>query len=178
MSGSSRGAGNHVLLLRAVNVGPHNRLAMKDLSNLLVDLGHGDVKTYLNSGNATFSSSRRSTQKLATEVEDGLRERLGLDVRACVRKAADIQNALEELPDLDGYIVVNVLFDRPAPEALKRCLDTDWSPETVLGNDQVLYLAYSPAGLHSGKVTNAKLEKLLGVGCTARTPATLRKLLT
>jgi uncharacterized protein (DUF1697 family) len=173
---SSRGGGHWVLLLRAVNLGPTNKLAMQDLKALLVDLGHGDVRTVLNSGNATFTSSRRSAAALAREVEAGLRERHGLGVRACVRKAADLAAALEELPDLDGYVVVTVLFDQPEPAALREVLAADWSPETVLGNDQVLYLAYAE-GVHTSALTTARLEKALGVGCTARTPATLRKLL-
>jgi uncharacterized protein (DUF1697 family) len=164
-----------ILLLRAVNLGPRNKLAMKDLAALLTELGHTEVKTYLNSGNATFTSPTRSAQKLATDIEDGLRERLGLDVRACVRKGSDLQKALDELPALDGYVVVNVLFDKPSARALKDVLEKDWSPERVVGNDQVLYLAYE--SVNGSKLTNAKLEKMLGVGCTARTPATLRKLL-
>jgi hypothetical protein len=39
----------------------------------------------------------------------------------------------------------------------------------------VLYLGFANAA--KTKLTNAKIEKLLGVGTTARTPATLRKLL-
>lgn len=177
MTGSRSGQ-SWVLLLRAVNLGPTNKLAMKDLKALLEDRGYGDVKTFLNSGNATFTSSKRSARGLATEIEDDLRERLGLGVRACVRTTRQIAVALEELPaDLDGYVVVGVLFDKPAAPALQQVLETDWSPEVVRGNDQVLYLSYSPAGVHSSKLQNSKLEKLLGVGCTARTPTTLRKLL-
>jgi uncharacterized protein (DUF1697 family) len=168
---------DYVLLLRAVNLGARNKLAMKDLKALLEDLGHGEVKTYLNSGNATFTSTSRSPRKLADDIEKGLRSRLDLDVRACVRKASDIAKALDELPDLDGYAVVTVLFDKPSPSALKLVLERDWSPETVVGNDQVLYLSYSPKGVHSSKLQNATLEKLLGVSATARTPSTLRKLL-
>jgi uncharacterized protein (DUF1697 family) len=164
-----------VLLLRAVNLGPTNKLAMKDLAQVLEDLGHTDVQTFLNSGNATFESSKRSPQRLASEIEDALREKLGLDVRACVRKQADLHKALDELPDLPGYVAVNVLFDRPAPAALKAFLETDWSPEVVRGNDQVLYLGFKSAA--KTKLTNTKIEKMLGVGCTARTPATLEKLL-
>ena len=54
-------------------------------------------------------------------------------------------------------------------------LATDWSPEAVTGNDQVLYLGFANAA--RTKLTNAKIEKALGVSATARTPATLRKLL-
>jgi uncharacterized protein (DUF1697 family) len=164
-----------VLLLRAVNLGPTNKLAMTDLTRVLENLGHTDVRTFLNSGNATFASSKRSPQRLASEIEHALRKELGLDVRACVRTQADLRKALEELPDLPGYITVNVLFDRPAPAALKAFLETDWSPEVVRGNDQVLYLGFKSAA--KTKLTNTKIEKMLGVGCTARTPATLAKLL-
>lgn len=166
------------LLLRAVNLGPRNKLKMADLRELLADLGHGDVKTYLNSGNATFTSSKRSAKVLATEIEKALERELGLDVRACVRTLDQLAAAVGGVPDdLTGYVAVTVLFDRPKATALKEVLARDWSPEVVRGNDQVLYLSFSPGGVHSSKLQNAALEKLLGVSCTARTPATLRKML-
>lgn len=166
------------LLLRAVNLGPHNKLTMADLRRILAGLGHDDVKTYLNSGNATFSSRKRSANALATEIEAALDAQLGLDVRACVRTLPEIAVAVEAVPaDLAGYVLVTVLFDQPEPAALQAVLDRDWSPEVVRGNDQVLYLSFSPGGMRSSKLQNATLEKMLGVSCTARTPATLRKML-
>jgi uncharacterized protein (DUF1697 family) len=164
-----------VLLLRAVNVGGNNALAMKDLTRVLEELGHTDVKTYLNTGNATFDSSARSAQKLATDVEQALRKSLHLDVRACVRTEAALRTAVEEVPDLPDYVTVNVLFDTPTTAALKAFLETDWSPEVVQGNDQVLYTGFQHAG--RTKLTLPRIEKALGVSATARTPATLRKLL-
>jgi uncharacterized protein (DUF1697 family) len=164
-----------VLLLRAVNLGPTNKIAMKDLTVVLEELGHTDVKTYLNSGNATFESSARSAQKIAAEVEGALRTRLNLDVRCCVRKDAELRAALDSLPDLPGYVAITVLFDKPSAKALADFLDTDWSPEVVKGNDQVIYIGFQHAG--KTKLNNARIEKALGVGATARTPSTLRKLL-
>lgn len=165
-----------VLLLRAVNVGGNNTVPMKDLAALLTDLGHEDVRTYLNTGNATFTSSKRSAKVLAAEVEKGLHSRLGVDVRAWVGSAQDLQTVLDELPDLPGYLTCNVLFDAPTPAALQAFLATDWSPEHVAGTPQCVYIGYVHAG--KTKLTNAKLEKALGVTATARTPATLGKLLT
>jgi uncharacterized protein (DUF1697 family) len=164
-----------VLLLRAVNLGPTNKLPMKDLKAVLEGLGHQDVKTYLNSGNATFTSSKRSAKTLAEQVEAALAKELDLHVRACVRSDAEIAKALEDLPDLPGYVTVNVLFDKPKGATLKGFLATDWSPEVVEGNDQVLYIGFTHPG--KTKLSNVKIEKTLGVSCTARTPATLRKLL-
>ncbi len=164
-----------ILLLRAVNLGPTNKLAMKDLTTLLEGLGHTDVKTYLNSGNAAFDSPSRSAKKLALEVEEALRTTLDLNVRCCVRKESDLAKALQELPDLPGYVTVTVLFGPPTVTALRDFLDADHSPEVVTGNDQVLYIGFVDAA--KTKLTNAKLEKALGVSATARTPATLRTLL-
>lgn len=164
------------LLLRAVNLGPNNKLPMKELSAVLTDLGHAEVTTYLNSGNATFESPKRSAKAIATEIEDALNRRLGLHVRCCVRTEAELRKGLDELPDLPGYVVVNVLFDKPSAASLRDFLATDWSPEVVAGNGQVLYLGFVNAA--RTKLTNAKIEKALGVCATARTPATLRKLLT
>lgn len=165
-----------ILLLRAVNLGPTNKLPMKDLKDLLEGLGHTDVKTYLNSGNATFTSAKRSANKLADEIEQALRRQLGLDVRACVRTDTELRKALDELPDLPGYQSITVLFDKPSPSALKEFLATDWSPEHVEGNDQVLYIGFQNAA--RTKLSMARAEKALGVSGTARTPNTLRKLLT
>jgi hypothetical protein len=100
---------------------------------------------------------------------------LDLDVRVCVRTEQAIREAVAEVPDLDGYVVCNILFDRPSPTALQEFLAMDWSPEVTAGNDQVLYLGFQNAA--KTKLTNAKIEKALGVGTTARAPATLRKLL-
>ena len=164
-----------VLLLRAVNVGGNNTVPMKELAALLTDLGHEDAKTYLNTGNATFTSAKRSAPALAHEVEKGLRERLGVDVRAWVGSAKDLQAVLDEMPDLPGYVTCNVLFDRPSAAALKAFLDTDWSPEHVAGTARCVYVGYVHAG--KTKLTNARIEKALDVSATARTPATLSKLL-
>jgi uncharacterized protein (DUF1697 family) len=165
----------YLLLLRAVNLGPSNKVPMADLRALLEELGHTRVRTYLNSGNATFVSAKRSTRTLATQVENGIQQRLGLSIRACVRTDADIAKALDGLPELTGYVVLNVLFDRPAATVLEVFLQTDWSPEVVRGNDEVLYMGFRDAA--KTKLTNGKIERALGISCTARTPATLRKML-
>ena len=163
-----------VLLLRAVNLGPTNKVAMKDLKALLEELGHTEVKTYLNSGNATFESSKRSPKQLADDVEKAIRTKLGLDIRCCVRREADVRKALDGLPDLPGYVAVTVLFDKPSAAALRAFLDTDWSPEVVRGTPEAIYIGFTNAA--RTKLTNAKIEKALGVSASARTPATLRKL--
>ena len=165
------------LLLRAVNLGPRNKLAMADLRSLLTDLGHDDVRTYLNSGNATFTSSRRSRTALVEEVEAGLRDRLGLGVRATVRTMPELEQALAGVPEGDSaYMLIAFLLDRPKPAAREEVEQWDVAPDRVVLGDDVAYLAYS-RDVHTSKLQASGVEKRLGVAATARTPATVRKLL-
>lgn len=162
-----------VLLLRAVNLGPRNKLAMADLRRVLEDLGHADVRTYLNSGNATFTTTG-TAKALAADVERALEEELGLCVRAVVRSTAQVAELVEAVPaDLGGYVVVCVLFGPPSKDGLKAL--EEWEPEVVRVGKGVLYVSYER--VTGSKLTNALIEKRLGTGMTARTPATLKKLL-
>jgi uncharacterized protein (DUF1697 family) len=161
-----------VLLLRAVNLGPRNKLAMADLRRVLEGLRYDDVTTYLNSGNATFTAGGTAKQH-ADDVETALEKELGLSVRAVVRRTSEVKAMVEAVPDLEGYVTVVVLFDKPQAAAVKEL--EAWEPETVRAGKGCLYIAYE--SVQGSKLTNALIEKRLGVGATARTPATLRKLL-
>ena len=46
----------YILLLRGINVGGKNKVAMSDLKVLLTELGFEDVDSYINSGNLFFNS--------------------------------------------------------------------------------------------------------------------------
>lgn len=56
----------HVAPLTGVNVGVHNRIAMADLRELVSDLGHADVATYIASGNVLFTPESQDT--VATQL--------------------------------------------------------------------------------------------------------------
>ena len=47
-----------VLLLRGINLGPHKRVPMPALRELLADGGFENVRTYVQSGNVVLSSDR------------------------------------------------------------------------------------------------------------------------
>jgi hypothetical protein len=46
----------YIALLRGINVGSRNRVAMADLRRLTEALGHTEVATYIQSGNVLFTS--------------------------------------------------------------------------------------------------------------------------
>jgi uncharacterized protein (DUF1697 family) len=54
-------AGSYVALLRGVNNAGARRVAMADLRSLFEQLGFGDVRTLLNSGNVVFSTPEKGS---------------------------------------------------------------------------------------------------------------------
>jgi len=58
----------YVALLRGINVGGHNSLPMRELVEVLEDLGLSQVKTYIQSGNVVFQTEHKNLKKLAQEI--------------------------------------------------------------------------------------------------------------
>lgn len=87
-----------IVLLRGVNVGKAHRVPMADFRAMLEALGHSDVKTLLNSGNAVFTSTRRSADKLADEIGAGLTERFGVTTPVVVKSAAELRAIVDGNP--------------------------------------------------------------------------------
>ena len=77
-------ATTYAALLRGINLGARNRVAMADLCRIVEELGADDVSTYVQSGNVVLRS-RLTPDRLASAIEKGIREALGLDVPVLVR---------------------------------------------------------------------------------------------
>src|SRR5438270_11599154 len=88
----------YVALLRGVNVGGSSKLSMTDLRELLASLGHADVKTHLQRGNALFTSERNEPSELAQEMEDGLTRDLGLETKVLIRTSEEMAAMVEGNP--------------------------------------------------------------------------------
>ena len=61
-------AQRHILLLRGINLGPRNRVAMPELREVLAGAGFEDVRTYVQSGNVVLSTDAKP-DALARECE-------------------------------------------------------------------------------------------------------------
>jgi uncharacterized protein (DUF1697 family) len=70
----------HVALLRAINLGPRNKLPMKDLAAFFSAAGAKDVRTFINSGNVLFSAP---VAKVAG-IDEKVRSRLASRSTGCL----------------------------------------------------------------------------------------------
>jgi uncharacterized protein (DUF1697 family) len=177
---SRQSSDQHVALLRGLNVGGKNRLAMKDLAAVFAEAGCRDVRTYIQSGNVVYSASRRVADKVPEFVRASIRERFGITTPVVTRSAAEFRQAVERVPwkdDADdGIVHVMFLRDAPPPEAVAG-LDPDRSPGDrfeVVGRDVYLRL---PNGVAGTKLTNAYFDAKLDTVSTGRNWRTVLKLL-
>ena len=167
------------VLLRGVNVGKGNRLPMAEFKAMLEALGHTEVKTLLNSGNAVLTSSTRSAAKLSAAIAAALSERFGVSTPVIVKSAAEFSAAVREAPmtppeaDHSRFLVV---FgpDEPALQALQPLADLAAEGERLAITAHAAYL-HCPGGLLESRVGEALLGKA-GRGLTSRNWATVLKI--
>jgi uncharacterized protein (DUF1697 family) len=162
----------YVALLRGINVGGHQKIRMADLRTLMERLGHVSVETYLQSGNAVFRSSRKSDAALASAMEEAIAAELGLTVSVLVRTGAELARVVDGTPYGDRgadmkQLHVAFLSAAPTAAAVKKLDAAQFAPDELEVAGREVYLHY-PDGLGRSKLTNAVLERRLGVAATMR----------
>ena len=153
-----------VALLRGVNLGARNKVPMAQLRTLLEDAGYGEVRTYIASGNVLLDGPA-GKKKLASELERLVLNSFGVTTAVILRKPRELAAAVEAHPfDDTSETHVAFLAARPAKAAAARLEDVD--PGAVLAGTE-LYLRL-PRGVHGSRLSNARIESLLGVAATLR----------
>lgn len=164
----------YVALLRGINLGARNKIAMADLRELFAALGCENVSTYVQSGNVVCTSSKQADE-LTRAIERRIADDLGLDVSVLLRTKAQIAKVKAGNPfDPEGSHVT-FLAEKPAAARVRE-LDPDRSPgDEFRVNGREVYLD-CPNGYGRSKLTNAYFEKRLGVAATTRNWRTVTEL--
>src|ERR1700722_8382613 len=96
---STRAAGVHasVVLLRGINVGSNNRIAMPALREALAAAGFENPRTYVQSGNIVLDS-RLDESELSDTLERLITQQFGLTVPAVTRSGQELVRVVAENP--------------------------------------------------------------------------------
>jgi uncharacterized protein (DUF1697 family) len=169
----------YVALLRGINLGARNKVAMADLRALFEALGAEDVSTYVQSGNVVFTSCAGATE-LTGRIEQRIRADLGLDVKVLVRTQSELAKVAAGNPFGGGdrdVTKLHVTFLAEKPDRPRvRGLDQDLAaPDELRVVGREVYL-HCPNGYGRSKLTNAFFEKTFGVPATTRNWRTVSKL--
>lgn len=170
-----------IALLRGVNVGGHNAVAMSDLRDLLTQLGFAGGRSILQSGNLVFRADARAGVDLERMLEMEAEKRLGLRAHFLIRSGEEWRKVVARNPfrkeaERDsGHLVVMFLKSAASEKDVKAVQAAIAGPEIVRGDGRHLYIVY-PDSIGRSWLTNALLEKKLGIRGTARNWNTVLKL--
>ena len=168
-----------VALLRGINVGRAKRVAMADLRAVVEELGYGEVRTLLNSGNVVFTASGSGRGNPASRIERAIAEGLGISSRVTALTAEDLgtivsENPLGRVSNNPSRLMVTIATDAADLARLQPIVRKDWAPEVLSVGSRAAYL-WVPDGI-AESLAFAAVAKILGDGATTRNWATVLKL--
>ena len=172
-----------VALLRAVNLGPYNKVSMAALREIADDLGFENAKTLLQSGNLVFEDpGGRTPVELEGLLEAAVAEKCGVSAEIFVRDAKEWKAIIATNPfpaeakKDPGHLVVACGRDRIRPdrvEALQRAIP---GREKLRAVGRELFIYY-PDGIGRSTLTASLMRKHLGTpGGTGRNWNTVQKI--
>jgi uncharacterized protein (DUF1697 family) len=170
-----------VALLRAVNVGGTGKLAMADLKALAADIGLGEPRTLLQSGNLVFEAKDRPAAALEKLLEREMAARLGIETGIMVRTASALRAAMDSNPFTKeaktdpSRLHVHFLKAPASATRVAALAAAVKGREVVKGAGCEIFL-YFPDGAGNSKLTGAVIERHLGARGTSRNWNTVTKL--
>lgn len=170
----------YLALLRGVNVGRGNRLAMADLRTLVERCGFRDVVTILASGNVVFTvpgGTKRET--IAPALEAAITESHQMRVRVTVVSAAELAAIVDAAPlagvaDNPSRLLVGFAREPGALARLEPLTERDWSPALLVVTSGAAWL-WCPNGVLADSLF-AAAGAAMGQDLTTRNWTTVLKL--
>ena len=169
-----------IAFFRGINVGGRNILPMKELQELLSELGCIDVVTYIQSGNVVFRHKGAQSSKLSKTIRQAVLDRFHFEPHVLLMSVKSLQSALQSNPfpaATENPKTLHLYFLSAIPtdvdiDGLEKLKSTSENCRLI---EQVFYL-HAPDGIGRSKLA-ARAEKLLGVPATGRNWRTAQKIL-
>ena len=117
---------SHIALLRGINVGGRNKVAMADLRDVVAGLGHTGVATYIQSGNVLFTSDETDTEALGKALETAIASKLGVQPSVIVLSREELARAVRDNPyagEPNPKLVHAVFFRGPVPPGTAEAIE-------------------------------------------------------
>lgn len=158
--------GRHVVLLRGINIGATNRVAMPALREALAEHGFENVRTYVQSGNVVLDSDARP-DAVAEQVRELIAGTFELEIPVVVRNRDELAQVVQSNPLGDvatepkRYQVTFLSSELPAA-VVEKLRDLVVEPERVAVIGREVY-AWHPNGVARSKLWN-KLASQGGLG--------------
>jgi uncharacterized protein (DUF1697 family) len=171
----------YIALIRGINVGGKS-MPMADLRALFAKLGYADAKTFIQSGNVVFAAPGKDGRKIAQALEAAIAKAFGYEAAVLVRSREEWRALLKANPYAkrklgEGERVFVTFLEEPPAKAAAAALEAIQDPkdEVKVRGSEAFLLVRGSYG--ESNLSNAFVEKKLGVRATTRNMATTLKLL-
>ena len=172
----------YLSMLRGLNVSGQKKIKMADLRDLYVELGFGNVETYIQSGNVVFESSLENHDKIRDKIESGIKIRFEFEVPVLVLDLEEIREAHENNPFIsregikEEKLYVTFFQDYPDEGLADKVMELN-SPggEEIIFSGKLAYFHF-PNGYGRSRLDNNFLERKLKTKATTRNWKTVSKL--
>lgn len=165
---------DYVAFLRAINLGKNRKFPMAQVRSCLEAAGFEEPETYIASGNVRVRSTMRSAAKVAERLEELFEADRGFAVPTVVVTPTELRSVYDDALGLEAPLAtpseelrryVTLLKETPAASAVEEleALSTDSEAVRVRGRAAHLWMR---AGYQNAKLSNGRVEKLLGVATT------------
>lgn len=160
-----------VVLLRGINVGGKNKLAMADLREIAADCGFEGARTHVQSGNLVLPATDGDLASIGGALGEAITRRTGMEIPLILRTADEWNAAVAANPFPgaadDGRTLHVIFLDASAPDELCEFDAAPFAPDAMEVRGSEVYL-HLPDGIGRSKLA-AKVARLHGASTgTAR----------
>jgi uncharacterized protein (DUF1697 family) len=182
----TRHMSRYLALLRGINVGGHNKVAMTDLRDVTAALGHTEIATYIQSGNMVFGRAETDVTRMADVLELEIAARLGVRSVVVLVSRTELAQviAANPFPDEINLKCLHAVFRRDEIDkndidlvamAVQRARETGSRDDAAVVG-RTMYLR-TPDGLGRSELAAQLARSKVQSAGTARNWATVTKLM-
>jgi uncharacterized protein (DUF1697 family) len=156
----------YVGFLRAINLGAKRKFPKEAIVRATEAAGFTDVATYINTGNVRFDSTMRSRARIEAALEEAYLDEVGFEVPTIVFTTAELEEIAERAKTFgeSERHYVSLLKEAPSAAAIRKMEEASTAKEVAKVGGRAVHLLYTGSSYGSdAKLTNAQVEKLLGV---------------
>ena len=164
---------SYVAMLRAINLGATRKFPKGDIKTAVEAAGGTGVETYINTGNVRFDSTLRARTKVEAALEEAFLADRGFEVPTIVFTLAELAEVAADAEELagerddGGRHYVSLLKQAPSPTAVSEAEARSTDAERLVVRGRAAHLLLGE-NYHEATLTNAAVEKLLGVATNRR----------
>jgi uncharacterized protein (DUF1697 family) len=176
----------YVALLRGINVGGRNKVAMADLRRVTASLGHTEVATYIQSGNVVFTSPDTSIISVADALEQEIARSLAVRPAVVVLSCAGLARVIADnpFPQVTNPKCLHAVFRRQemTPDAVAAIMAAQRSARANGSRDEAIVVGrtlflHTPDGLGRSELARQLARSSGQAAGTARNWATVTRLM-